>query len=174
MANSENAPASAEEKYLVPPDKFAGIKARFDLESTPVPGETSSLDSWIKSKLVAVMEADDFEAINAIGSETGLTASQNLVGRTLEITDFEMRESADQYKKGSQFGKVVYAKAVDTTSGEEFVMDGGGDQFIAAMVRMRDLYGFPFVGTVVGITTGSGNTLLSWRFQNPGRPKIQY
>lgn len=155
-----------------PNEVFLRAKAMLDNEATMA---DDSLSEWIRGKLAAISVADDFMSINAIMQASGMTASKDLVGRTLEILDFATRESSDAIKAngGSQLEKYAIIKAVDTNTGEELIVDGGGDQFVIGMVRMRDLYGFPFKGTVVGNTTASGNTLLSWVFQDPQRPKIQ-
>lgn len=155
-----------------PNEVFLRAKAMLDNEASM--GDESLAD-WIRGKLAALSVADDFASINALMQGGGLTASQDLVGRTLEIQDFGTRESSAAIKAQgkSLLEKYAIIKAVDINTGEELIVDGGGDQFVMGMVRMRDLYGFPFTGTVVGQTTGSGNTLLSWNFQDPKRPKIQ-
>lgn len=132
----------------------------------------NSVDEWIMGKLTMILEAEDFEAINALMTQTGLTPSKSLVGRTLEIQDFALRESAEQYRANSALKKVTYVKAVDTSTSEDFVIDGGGDQFVAGLLAMRDRYGFPFTGTLLSMSTGSGNELLYWRFQKPKQKRI--
>lgn len=154
--------------------QFAAKIAMLENEAALSNGEDSNLTQWIQGKLTAILEADDFNAINQLMTETGLNKSKDLIGRTFEIQDFVLRESADAFREqGSQLQKYAIIQAVDTSTGEEFMIDGGGDQFIAGLVRMRDLYNFPYTGTLLGMTTGSGNTMLYWRFSDPKRAKSQ-
>jgi hypothetical protein len=131
----------------------------------------NSVGEWIKGKLAGIMEAGSFEEINALMTSTGLTAARDLVGRTLAILDFVVRDTgyADSVAAWQQY---CIVKASDAETGEEFVIDGGGDQFIAGIVAMRNLYGFPFTGTLLALGTQSGREMQYWRFHNPGRPKI--
>lgn len=157
-----------------PSAAFNALTARLDLESDM--GDGDSLKEWIQGKLGAIAEADDFNAINELMSATGLTPSKDCVGRTFEITDFGTRNSTkigDGTGPGSQLNKYCIVQATDVSTGDQIMIDGGGDQFVAGLVRMRDLYDFPFTGTIIGTGTGSGNTLLSWRFFDPKRAKIQ-
>lgn len=173
---SENVPAktSASEVAKFQAAQFAAKKAMLENEAAISNGEDSNLTQWIQGKLTAILEAEDFNAINQLMTETGLNKSKDLIGRTFEIQDFVLRESADAFREqGSQLQKYAIIQAVDTSTGEEFMIDGGGDQFISGLVRMRDLYNFPYVGTLLGMTTGSGNTMLYWRFSDPKRAKVQ-
>lgn len=168
---ADNAPAKVD-----PAEEFKRVMRKITNEIETSGGDDDQLTSWIQGKLAAILSADDFNAINAIVEQGTLTASQDLVGRTFEIRDFALRKSTIQGPKegvGSQMNSFAIIDAVDVSSGEPILIDGGGDQFVAQMVRMRDLYGFPYVGTIIGRVTGSGNTLLSWRFFDPKRPKIQ-
>jgi hypothetical protein len=158
-----------------PKTEFEQFQSRLQLEAD-VTSDDDNLKDWIQGKLGAISVADDFNAINAVMEATGLTPSKELVGRTFVIQDFGTRNStreSDGNGPGSQLRKYCIVKAVDASTGEEFIIDGGGDQFVAGLVRMRDLYDFPFTGTLLGTPTGSGNVLLSWRFFDPKRPKIQ-
>lgn len=148
-------------------ERFADRRTAIDLETSV--SDSGSLDEWIKGKLVDILDAPDFETINAVMTQSGLTAAKTLVGRAFEIQDFATRESADAYRENSRLQKYALVKCVDTSTGEEFIMDGGGDQFVAGLLAMRDRYGFPFQGTLLATTTGSGNDLQYWRFHNPGR-----
>lgn len=155
------------------PDR-ASVMARFEAVRTGIDIETSledggSLDEWIKGKLVAILDAPDFEAMNAVMTQSGLTSAKSLVGRALEIQDFATRESAEQYREKSALQKYALVQCVDTSTGEDFIMDGGGDQFVAGLIGMRERYGFPFTGTLLTMTTGSGNELQYWRFHDPKR-----
>lgn len=148
-------------------ERFRTKRAALDLETTIT--DRGTLDEWIRTKLVAILDAADFEAINNAMTQTGLTMAKSLVGRTFEIQDFALNESADAYREGSALQKYALVKAVDVSTGEEFVVDGGGDQFVAGLVGMRDRYGFPFVGTLLAMQTGSGYDLQYWRFHDPKR-----
>lgn len=150
------------------------LEARFNMRRTALETEAAvvenqSLDNWIKGKLVGILEAPDFEAINALMTQTGLTAAKSLVGRTFEILDLGLRESADAYRENSVLQKFCLVKAVDVSTGEEFVIDGGGDQFVAGLIAMRDRYDFPFTGTLLAMQTASGYDLQYWRFHDPKR-----
>lgn len=149
---------------------FENRRAVLDAEASMT--DTSTAD-WIKGKVGAILEATDFAAINALMDDAGLTPAKSLVGRTLTILDLAVRESAPQYRDNAEsfsaLQKFCIVKAADHETGEEFIIDGGGDQFVAGLVSMRDLYGFPFTGTLLGKTTGSGNTLQYWRFHDPKR-----
>jgi hypothetical protein len=147
---------------------FQAKRNAIDLEATEPLDD--SLARWQQSKLAAIMTAGSFDEINNLMTETGLTKAQSLVGRTLTIRNFQVRESAAQYRENSQLQKVAYADAVDPDTGEDFTIDGGGDMFVGGLIAMRDLYGFPFTGTLLGLTTGSGTVMHYWRFHNPGRP----
>lgn len=147
--------------------------SNLELEASITRTEDTSLNNWIQDKLATILAADSFEAINAEMTKTGLTPSKSLIGRTLEIQDFALRESADQYRDNSQLKKFTLTQAVDTSTGEEFIIDGGGDNYVAGIVRMRDLYGFPFSGTLLGMQTGSGNEMLYWRFHDPKRKPLK-
>lgn len=148
---------------------FAAKRAALDLETSMTDGD--SLREWIQGKLGAIMTATSFEQINMLMTETGTTAAKSLVGRTFEILDFASRESAEQYRQNSQLQKYLLVKAVDTSTGEEFVVDGGGDQFVAGLIAMRDLYGFPFSGTLLSLAAGNGD-LQYWRFHDPKRAPV--
>lgn len=147
---------------------FARHKEALDTESALV---DNSVGDWIKGKLAAIMEAGSVEEINALMTSTGLTAARDLVGRTMEIQDFAIRDTGFSDSPAA-WEKYCIVKAVDTDSGEQFVIDGGGDQFIAGIVTMRRLYGFPFTGTLLALGTQSGRDLQYWRFRDPGRPKL--
>jgi hypothetical protein len=168
---ADNAPAKAVNLEA----EFSALMARLDVEAD-MNDDEGSLESWIRNKLATIASADDFAAINAAMEGSGLKASKDLVGHTFEILDLGVKKSTkdgDGNGVGSQLKKYAIVKAVDVSSGEELIIDGGGDQFVSGLVRMRDLYDFPFTGTLLGTTTGSGNTLLSWRFMDPKRAKIQ-
>jgi hypothetical protein len=169
--NSEGNSMSSEIVPADPREIFRQEKAKLDNEAGM--GGDGSLQAFKESKLAAILTADSFEAINAIGGDSGLTSARTLVGRTFEIRGFDLRESADQFKnspdKTSVLDKVAYVQAVDVSDGTTFVIDGGGDQFITPLVRMRDLYDFPFVGTLLALTTGSGYEMHYWRFMDPKR-----
>ena len=145
---------------------FAAQVASLDVEASLT---DNSLETWIQTKLGAIATADSFEAINAIMTESGMTAAKTMVGHTFEITDFFVRESADAYRENSMLKKWAAVKAVDTSTGADYLIDGGGDQFVMGLVRMRDLYGFPFTGTLLALTTAGGNDLQYWRFFDPKR-----
>lgn len=147
---------------------FQRHREALDTESALV---DNSVGEWIKGKLGTIMEAGSFEEINALMTSTGLTAARDLVGRTLEILDFVVRDTGYD-DSPSAWQKYCIVKAVDVDSGEEFVIDGGGDQFLAGILSMRRLYGFPFTGTLMALGTQSGRDLQYWRFRNPGRPKL--
>jgi hypothetical protein len=152
-----------------PREVFAAKRAALDLETT-ITGD-DSLTEWIQGKLGAILSAGSFDQINMLMTETGLTPAKSLVGRTLEILDFAARESSDEFRENSQLQKYLLVKAVDTSTGEEFVVDGGGDQFVAGLIAMRDLYGFPFSGTLLSLRAGRGD-LQYWRFHDPKREPI--
>jgi len=166
MAESKS-PAKRDER-----NSFDTEMSKLALEADVTTTDDSSLKQWIEEKLVAMLNADDFEAINAIATESATTASKTLVGRTFEVRDFALRESFDAFRENSALKKYVLIQAVDASTGEEFIIDGGGDTFVAGLKRMRDLYGFPFVGTILGLKTGSNQELLYWRFMDPKRPKL--
>lgn len=147
--------------------RFATLRAALDVETSV--SDTGSLDEWIKAKLVSILDADSFESINAAMQGTGLTSASALIGRTLEIRDMATRESAEQYRENSRLQKYALVQCVDTGTGEEFMMDGGGDQFVAGLIAMNERYGFPFTGTLLAMTTGSGNEMHYWRFHDPKR-----
>lgn len=142
---------------------FEAVRSRMDLEASMSGSDRASLKDWIEAKVAAIVDADSVADINALAVDSGLTASKTLVGRTFEVQDFALQESAEQYRENSVFQKVVYIQAVDLDTGEEMVIDGGGDTFIAQLVSMRDHFGFPFQGTILAKQTGSGNELLYWR-----------
>lgn len=152
-----------------PIDVFRAKRDAIDLETTMT--DNDSLSEWIQGKLGKIMTAGNFEQINMLMTETGLTPAKSLVGRTFEIRDFAARESSDEFRDGSQLQKYLLVKAVDVTTGEEFVVDGGGDQFVAGLFAMRDLYGFPFTGTLLSLRAGRGD-LQYWRFHDPKRDPI--
>lgn len=151
--------------------QFAAKRAALDNEAT-LPGRDEALSEWIQSKLSAILNAGDFETINALMTETGLTPSKTLVGRTFEIRDFALSESADAFREKSALQKFCIVKAVDVSDGEEFIIDGGGDMFVAGLVAMRDRYDFPFTGTLLAKTTGSGYDMLYWKFFDPKRKPV--
>lgn len=150
-----------------PLNVFAERKTALDIEKSVT--DRTALDEWIQGKLGAILSAESFDQINMLMTETGLTAAKTLIGRTFEITDFAARESADEYRENSQLQTYLLVKATDTSTGEEFVIDGGGDQFVSGLIRMRDLYGFPFTGTLLAFRAGRGD-LQYWRFADPGKP----
>jgi len=149
--------------------QFAGKRAMLDNEATM--GGSDSLKAWKQGKIAAILEADDFNAINNLMVETGLTPSKELVGRTFEIRDFSVAESAEEFRGNSELQKWAVVNAVDVSTGEEFMIDGGGDMFISGLVAMRDRYDFPFTGTLLakGVTKGD---MLYWRFHDPKRPTV--
>jgi len=147
-------------------------RERFDNEAAMVVDQDDSLKSWLEQKLVDIIAAGDYNAINAIADESGLTPSKNLVGRTLEIQDLVLRESADGFRDGSTLQKFVIIRAVDKSTGEELIIDGGGDTFVAQLISMRDHYGFPFTGNLLAKRTSSGYDMLLWRFADPGRAPL--
>lgn len=151
-----------------PVERFAQHKELLDAESALV---DNSVGEWIKGKLTSIMEAGSVEEINAMMTSTGLTAARDLIGRTLEITDFVVRDTG-YADSTSAWQKYCIVKAIDTSTGEEFVIDGGGDQFLAGILTMRRLYGFPFTGTLLALGTQSGRDLQYWRFQTPSQPKL--
>lgn len=161
IARKENDPQIAE---------FNRKREMLDMEAT-LDTDNENLKNWQRGKIAAIMTAGSFAQINALMTESGLTAAQTLVGRTFEIKDFQIKESAEGYRTGaSQLEKVAYVEAVDTGTGEEFIIDGGGDNFVSGLVAMRDLYGFPFTGTLLGMATSTpGRTLQYWRFADPKR-----
>lgn len=146
-----------------PEQAFEQVRDRLDLEASMTRSDRSSLTEWMEAKVAKIVQADSVADINALAVESGTTASKTLVGRTFEVQDFALQESAEQYRDNSVFQKVVFIQAVDTETGEEMVVSGGGDTFIAQLVAMRDHFGFPFQGTVLAKQTGSGNELLYWR-----------
>lgn len=166
---SESTPAKREQN---PAELFAARRAAIDAEAALTQSEDSSLNQWIQGKLAAILTADSFEQINTLMTQTGLTMSKALVGRTLEVLDFAVKESADAYREKSALQKWCITKAVDTSTGEEFIIDGGGDNYVAGLIAMRDRYDFPFTGTLLAQTTGSGNEMLYWRFHDPKRKPI--
>lgn len=156
-----------------PLEVFAARRAAIDAEAAM---SGNSLEDFIQAKIGAILTADSFEQINALMTQTGLTAARDLIGRTFEILDFATKESAQAYRnaanpeKFSALEKFAIVKGVDVSTGEEFIIDGGGDQFVAGIVAMRDLYDFPFTGTLLAQTTSSGRELQYWRFMDPKRP----
>lgn len=168
---ADKSPAIPAER--TPQEIFAEKRASIDLEASLT---TDSLEDWIQGKLAAILSAKSFEEINALMTSTGLTAAKTLIGRTFEIRDFAARESAAAFRNNnseksskSQLEKYCIVQAVDLSSGEEILIDGGGDQFVSGLIAMRDLYGFPFQGTLLGQTTQSGYELQYWRFMDPKR-----
>lgn len=142
---------------------FETVLDRLEAEAGLSKTERGSLEEWIKGKLTAIIQADSIAEINALATDSGLTASKNAVGRTFEIKDFVLQESADAFRDNSVFKKFVIIQAVDTATGEELLIDGGGDTFVAQLISMRDHFGFPFRGTILAKQTGSGNEFLYWR-----------
>lgn len=134
---------------------------RLNLEASLNTTERGSLDDWVKHKLSAILEAGTVEDINALATDTGMTASKTLGGRTFEVLDFALMKSS--YTEGSTLRKFVVIQAVDTATGEEILIDGGGDTFVAQLISMRDHFGFPFTGTIMARTTSGGNELMYWR-----------
>lgn len=164
----EKAPAIPE-KGNAALDVFQNKRNALDVEASL---STSSTEEWIQTKLAGILTADSFDAINNLMTQTGLTPAKTLIGRTFEIQDFGLSESAGEFRANSQLQKYCLVKAVDVSSGEEFIVDGGGDQFVAGLVRMRDLYGFPYTGTLLSTTTQAGFELHYWRFHDPKRAKL--
>lgn len=153
----------------VKPDYQAAFSSKLAALDVEASLSNSSLDEWIQGKLGAIATATSFEEINAIMTESGMVAAKTLVGRTFEVKDFVLNESADAFRENSKLKKWAAVKAIDTSTGEEYLIDGGGDQFVMGLVAMRDLYGFPFTGTLLSLTTGGGNDLQYWRFFDPKR-----
>lgn len=152
------------------PAKFGALRERLDLE-TALPENRSGLTEWIQDRLVQIiMDATDAADINRIAEESGLTPSKSLTGHTLEIQDFVLLDSAEAFSENSYLKKYVIIKAIDS-SGEAIVVDGGGDMFVAQLVAMRDRYGFPFIGTIVGRPTQAGYEMLYWRMHQPKTDK---
>ena len=143
--------------------------SRLEIEASLNTQDRGSLEEWMNEKLSAILEASTVEDINRLANDSGLTASKTLGGRTFEIQDFALMESADAYRENSILKKFVVIRAVDTSTGEELLIDGGGDTFVAQLVAMRDRFGFPFTGTIVAKTTGSGGELITWRMHVPGK-----
>lgn len=162
----------ANEKSPAVRTSFDTVRSRLDAEAGITTTEDTSLRSWIEGKLSDIMSAPSFEDINKLAEESGTSASKNLVGRTFEIRDFALRESFDAYRENSALQKYALVQATDVSTGEEIIMDGGGDTFVAQLVSMRDLYGFPYTGTLLGLKTGSGFELLYWRWMDPKRKPI--
>ncbi len=160
---ADNAPAKVD-----PSKQFSQLVNKLAIETDLVEVDGASLDEFVKGRLVAIDAADDFAAINEAMESVSLPASKDLVGRTFTILDFALRQST---KEGGRLKKYAIIKSVDE-NGEEFIFEGGGDNFIIGLTRMRDLYDFPFTGTITGRPTDNG-VLIAWRFANPNRPKIQ-
>jgi hypothetical protein len=152
-----------------PAERFDAIVDKLNLETEMTTGDSESLNEFIKGTLADIGEADDFAAINAGMEGVSLPASKDLVGRTFVIQDFALRPST---KEGGRLKKYAIIKAIDE-NGEEYIFEGGGDNFVVGLVRMRDLYDFPYTGTITGRPTANNQTLLGWRFQDPKRDKIQ-
>ncbi|HEV2352693.1 MAG TPA: hypothetical protein VGR89_00480 [Puia sp.] len=155
--------------------RFVEKRAMLDTEASL---QSNSLEAFIQEKVAAILDAPDFEAINALMTQTGMTSAKSLVGRTFEIRDLAIRESAPQYRNAmskesySALEKYGIVKGVDTSTGEEFIIDGGGDQFLAGLIAMRERYDFPFTGTLLGMVTGAGREMQYWRFSDPGRKPV--
>lgn len=149
------------------PERWQALKGMLDLETTEQ--DRGSLNEWIQGRLVKLHEATSAADINAIVEDSGLSRSKDLVGRTFEIQDFAISESAEAYREHSYLQKYAIVKAVDTTTGETVMIDGGGDMWVMQLVSMRDIYGFPFTGTILGRPTGGGYEMLHWHMQEPKR-----
>jgi hypothetical protein len=156
----------------LPDNAFSVVRNKLDMEAELVTTDDSSLKTWIEEKLAAILTAGTFEEINSLAAESGLTKSKDLIGRTLEIRDFALRESAEAYRENSSLQKFVIVQAVDVNTGEELIIDGGGDTFTAQLVAMRDRYDFPYTGTLLGMRTGAGYDMLYWRFSDPKRKPL--
>jgi hypothetical protein len=151
-----------------PSREFNALANKLAIETDMVETDGASLDEFVKGRLVAIDQADDFASVNAAMESVSLPASKDLVGRTFAILDFALRQST---KEGGRLKKYAIIKSVDE-NGEEFIFEGGGDNFVIGLTRMRDLYDFPFTGTITGRPTDNG-VLIAWRFMDPKRPKIQ-
>lgn len=151
---------------------FEQIRTRFDNEAADTSEESGSLSKFIQDKLAAIMSAGDFASINSAAEGSGLTKSQDCIGHRYEVKDLALRESAEGYRGSNELDKYALVAVVDTATGEELVLDGGGDNFVAQLMAMRDRYGFPFTGTILGRQTTNGHTLVYWRFEDPGRKPL--
>lgn len=151
---------------------FEAIRTRFNNEADGTDVEGGSLQKFIRDKLSAIMSAGDFAAINEAAVGTGLTASKECVGRRFEIKDLAIRESGDTFRGNNELDKYVLLEVVDCATGEELIVDGGGDTFVTQVMAMRDRYDFPFIGTVLARQTATGNNLLYWRFEDPKRKPV--
>lgn len=152
---------------------FESFRSRLDLEAETTTVEGGSLEKFIQEKLASIMNAGTFEEINAAAAGSGLTKSKDCVGRRFEIRDLALRESAEAFRDGgSALQKYTLVEVVDAATGEELVLDGGGDNFVAQLIAMRDRYSFPFTGTILAQRTTNGFDLLYWRFEDPKRKPL--
>lgn len=148
------------------------VRNRFNLEAETTEVEGDSLKEWQEGIIKDVMNATDFEAINAAAEANALTQSKECIGRTFRVEDIAIRESAEAFRANSILQKFVIMKVIDVATGEEVILDGGGDTFVAQAMAMRDRYGFPFIGTIRGKRTSNGYDVLYWKFQDPQRKPL--
>lgn len=148
------------------------VRDRFNLEAETTTVDGDSLKAWQAGIITDVMNATDFEAINAAAEVNALTPSKECLGRTFEVKDIAIRQSAEAFQANSLLGKFVIMQTIDVSTGEEVILDGGGDTFVAQAMAMRDRYGFPFKGTIRGKRTSNGYDVLYWKFQDPQRKPL--
>lgn len=147
------------------PSAFDTVFEALKTEALPA-AERGESSEWLKDKLAATVTASSVEEINA-AADTGLTASKLLVGRSFIIESFELSEASAEYRDNSMLKKWAVVRAYDKDTGEEIIISGGGDTFVAQLVAMRRNFGFPFSGTLLSKTTASGNDMLYWRMHQP-------
>jgi hypothetical protein len=109
------------------------------------------------TKILTAETIDDIWAAD----EGGVISGQDMEDVELEIHDYGLAKSADQYN--TNLGVYVLIDATRMDTGEKVIINTGSDLIIAKLAKFRQADAFPIEGVIKGTPTSSGGRLLRLR-----------